>query len=142
MSFAAKNDKKEASPALADILSRMTPATKRKLARGPLGAVSTCPHCAKAFVQRQLPRTFCSRVCSKAHWRQEQARFLEAGRKAIAEYVAQGIQDSGETFDPELKAMLDSAIPTCAEMDQWFGITPTAKEKTPSKARRGHRSRT
>jgi hypothetical protein len=141
MNFAAKNDKKEPSPALVDILSRMTPATKRKLARGPLGAVSTCPQCAKAFVQRQFPRTFCSRVCGKAHWRQKQARFLEAGRKAVAEYVAQGIHDSGDTFDTEIKAMLDSALPTRAELDQWFGMTPTEKETTPSKARRGRRSR-
>jgi hypothetical protein len=81
---------KRLSPALGDILCRMTPAQKRKLERGAVGAISSCPQCAKAFVQRHFPRTFCSQACGKAHWRQEQERFLEAGRKYI-DYVAQGL---------------------------------------------------
>jgi hypothetical protein len=109
----------------------MTPSTKRKLARGPLGAVFTCPQCAKAFVQRQFPRTFCSRACGKAHWRQEQARFLEAGSKHIAEYVAQGLNDQADAETLEAIELFDSltSLPTDAEFDQWLGLATSEKEE-------------
>jgi hypothetical protein len=71
----------------------MTPGTRRKLTPA---LVSLCPNCKKEFVQQGYPRIFCSKNCRQSTWKRQQAKYLDAGRKAVAEMAAQGMVDPGE----------------------------------------------
>jgi hypothetical protein len=72
--FAAQKAQKGQRPDLGDLIfSRMSPSTQRKLAPAK---VSRCPRCETKFVQQGYPRTFCSRNCSKAAWKRQQAEYL------------------------------------------------------------------
>jgi hypothetical protein len=75
------------------ILSEMTPAIRRKLTPA---LVSLCPNCKERFVQQGYPRIYCSKNCRQNTWKRQHAKYLEAGRKAVTEMVAQGMVDLGE----------------------------------------------
>jgi hypothetical protein len=69
------------------ISSEMTRGTRRKLTPA---LVSLCPNSKKEFVQQGYPRIFCCKNCRQNTWKRQQAKYLEAGRKAVAEMAAQG----------------------------------------------------
>jgi hypothetical protein len=57
--------------------------------------VLQCPECQKQFVEGRwrgrYPQRFCNKNCSRTAWRKQQAAFLEAGRKKVAEAAAAGL---------------------------------------------------
>lgn len=117
--------KREGPQNVDQVVSSMSPSTLRKLKPAK---VLTCPGCGKQFVEGRwrgrYPQRFCSKNCSRTAWRKRQAAFLEAGRKYVAEYAAQGLNDDrGDDVEiKEIRELFSSFTPTAEEFDQWFDL--------------------
>jgi hypothetical protein len=92
-----------------EVLSKMAPSTRKKLANSNAGAVVSCPECAKVFVQPVTFQRFCSRKCRQLYWRKTQAAYLARGRQIVDAMAREGLNT--QTLDEEIdadKAYLDA----------------------------------